>query len=745
MTERSAGSFRSNVPLSQSAAGEGGPLPPAEASASWADRRFALLLTGIVLLGLVCRAVILTDYLLHNPTAGAPVVDAKTYWDWAERIARGQLIQNVPFFSAPLYPYLLGLLRVLGGTLGLVYGLQMLADLATACLLACAARVRFGARVGLLTAALFVLLQEPASFALRILTCSLQLLLLAVTYLQLIRVQSHPSWRRHILLGAVVGLLCLSYPPALVLAVAIVPWLFWQSQRRPSAALRAALPLGIAALFVAPATLHNWYVSGTPFLIQSVTGVNLRQGNQPDSTGGYTPIPGTTTGREHLFEDVARQYAQATGKQDSWADIDRYYRKQVTDFWLSDPLRAVKLALRKAYLFLSFQNYADIYQSSPEITYGLNPWLRLTPLQVPWLIGPALLAFVFLLRRPVYYAPEWIMFLIPFVVVVVHWYTPRYRLPAVPVIVVTAAWAIERALHWRIRWRATVPTVVLLVGGVLLEPFNRAAGLDLPDPSNAFFNCAAGLAEQGKTEAAIQMWRMGLKVKPNDAVAHITLGDFLSSRGRDAEALAEFELAWKLHMNDPTLPGRIGKILFQQRKFVEADRVLTRAADCFPRDATLLGMLADTKKALGQNERAADLFTRALQLAPEDSRLRAAYAELLGRMQRWPQAEAEYARLVEATPNDPDLLRRLGIVQTQLGQLDAACASFERALALRPDQAPLLHDLGAVYLKQDRLAEAANCFRRALAINPAQEKSRLALQRVEQLQAERSTPIPQNP
>jgi tetratricopeptide (TPR) repeat protein len=726
--------------MSTSVEASAGAVLPSEAPRPWAERRFRAVLVVICLISVGCRALILTDYLLHNPSSIAPVVDARTYWDWAGRIARGELIQKVPFFSAPLYPYLLGLLRAFGGTLGLVYGLQMLADLATACVLARVARLRFGAATGLLAAALFLLLQEPASFSLRILTCSLQLLLLAVAYLQLVRVQADPAPHRLVLLGIALGLLCLSYPPAMILAVAVVPWLIWQSGHRARDVARAALPFGVAAVLIAPATLYNWHASGNLFLIQAVTGVNLRQGNQPGSNGSYTAIPNTSTGREQLFDDVARQYAHATGHPGSWADIDRYYRQQVFDFWRSDWRRAGRLALRKAYMFLTFRDYADIYQPSPEITNGLNPWLRLTPLQVPWLMGPALLGLILLLRRPVKYAPEGLMFLVPFVIVVVHWYTPRYRLPAIPVIVVVAAWVLARVLEWRSQWRVAIPAVALVLLGIIIGPVNHSAGLDLPDPTNAFFVCASGLAEQGKSEAAIQMWRKGLQVKPTDAVARVTLGDYLTGLGRAAEALPEYEQAWKLRMSDPAIPVRIGKLLFQQRQFAAADRVLTRAVNDFPTDATLLGMLADTKKALGQNERASELFTKALRLTPDDNRVRAAYAELLGHMRRWEEARAEYARLVAAAPDDFELLRRLGIVEVQVGELDAALATLGRAVALRPTDAGALHDLGATYLRQNRLDEAADCFRRAVAANPAQEKSRLALERVEQLRAERAAP-----
>ena len=78
-----------------------------------------------------------------------PINDARVYWEWAGDIAAGKLVLDHPFFSAPLYPYLLGGLRWLGGQLTSVYVLQMLADLAAVVLLGWTCRRRFGAGVAL--------------------------------------------------------------------------------------------------------------------------------------------------------------------------------------------------------------------------------------------------------------------------------------------------------------------------------------------------------------------------------------------------------------------------------------------------------------------------------------------------------------------------------------------------------------------------------------------------------------------
>jgi len=709
----------------------------------WSERHFYWVLGGIGLVGLIARLIILIDYLAHNPMAGAPLVDAQVYWDWAARVAGGQLIQNVPFFSAPLYPYLLGLLRAVGGTLTTVYVLQIIADLATAGLLAYAGRLRFGSRVGLLAAALFLLLQEPASFSLRVLTCSLQLLLLAATYLQLIRVQNRPSLGRHIGLGVAMGLLCLSYPPAVLLVVAVVPWLVWQSQRRAADWLRPAVSFGVAAALIAPATLHNYYVSGNLFLIQSVTAVNLRQGNQPNSDGGYTPIPNTSRGREDLFEDVRELYAKQTGKPGSWADIDRYYRNQVIDFWLSDPLRTIRLAARKFYMFLTARNYGDIYAPNPEIRSGLNPCLRLAPLPLPWLIGPALVGLFLLLKRPIRYGPEWMMFAIPLLVVVVHWYTPRYRLPALPVIVLLAAWAIERAWHWPIRWPVAGPVTGLLVAEIALGFVHEAAGFDLADPSSPLFNSAAALHRQGKVEEAIQLWRRALTLKPRDLEARTALGDVLLSLGRTEEAQAEFERALAINPTSKDLAGRVAKLLFAQGRYAQAEQVLTRVVEANPGDGRLLGMLADTRKVQGQVREACELFAQAVELAPDDAQLRSAYGNVLGDLGRWEEARVQYAHVVRIAPNDASAHHRLAIVEAQLEHYNKAVEHFSSALTLQPGNPQFWHDFGVLHIKMRRLDLAADCFKRALAISPSQEMSRELLERVEhELAREQARPKP---
>ncbi|MCP4593422.1 MAG: hypothetical protein GY842_22015, partial [bacterium] len=253
--------------------------------------------------------------------------------------------------------------------------------------------------------------------------------------------------------------------------------------------------------------------------IQSATAINLRQGNQPRSNGGYTAIPGTSAGRGELFEDVARQYETSTGHTAGWAEINRHYRRQVVDFWRADPVRTMNLVIAKVRFFLTARNYGDIYVPSAEVARGLASRLVLAPLPTAWLIGPALVGLVLLARHPVRHGPELMMFAIPFLLVAVFWYTPRYRLPAIPALVMAGAWALQRAAAWRTHWRTTISVCGALSLVAVMGAVNRVSEFDPVRSAELEAQLGAAAKDQGRHEDAAGHFSAALEIRPGFAQA----------------------------------------------------------------------------------------------------------------------------------------------------------------------------------------------------------------------------------
>ncbi len=686
-------------------------------------RSFFWILAAICAIGLVIRAAILTDYIRTNPLASVLINDSQVYWDWAGDIAEGRGRSDAPFLSSPLYPYLLGALRWMGGSLAAVYLFQSLSNLATACILAVVGRNRFGPVVGLLAAGLFLLLQEPASAALRILPTSLHFFLIAATWACLVRAHVRPSLGRTLLVGVCLGFLSLAYSlaysPAAILVIPAVAWLCWGAGRLPARVLHAATAAAAAAVVIAPATLHNWRAAQEFFLIQSGGGVTLRQGNCRESTGVYTPIPGVSTQRSLMHSDAARVYHEATGKPPTWKAVDNYYRDQAFREWRSDPPWAVNLAMRKLYMFLTACHYADIYQTAAEIAAGVNRRLLLTPLPTPWLIGPAVIGLILLLRSPLRHAPEWSLFLLPLLVVVVFWYSPRYRAPALPMIVVAAAFAAQAAFSGRRRLGRASAVLASLLLFASLPLVNQRLGLDLVDPTNASFNLGYALHREGKLQAAAEKFREGLRYKPGEKSMRIILGDILLDLGQIDQALIEYQHVQKQSPADAEILGRLANARLRNREISEARMLLMQALDLQPDQPSLIGLLARIEGSEGRLDQALELYSKSLRLAPDDVGTRAAYADLLERLGRLEEAKREFITVVLASPGDYEAIHRLGIACGRLGDLTQARAYLEQSLRIRADNAPVWHDLGVLYSSENLLDEAIRCFRKALQIDPA--------------------------
>ena len=684
---------------------------------SLVERRFWWLVTALCLLAALTRLLIISEYVAENPFASGPRVDAKVYWNWAGDIADGRMTQDVPFFSAPLYPYLLGLLRSLGGGLTSVCVIQSLLDLLTACILARVCRRRFGAASGLLAAGLFLFMQEPASFSLRVLTCSLQLTLLALTWDRLVAVQAKPTWGRRLAVGAAVGFLCLSYPPAMLLVPATGLWLFWQSQRRLTDALLAAVPAGLACLIIAPATLHNVIAGKSFFLIQGATAINLCQGNTPGADGTYTPIPNTTLGRENLFRDVARQYRLATGRTGTWNEIDRFYRDQVFAFWRSDPAGAAALAARKAYWFLTGRVYGDIYVPALEIGSGFADRLCLAPIHTAWLIGPAIVALVILLRRPIRYAPELLMFAIPFMLVTVFWYSPRYRMSALPLIIGLAAWALCEVARRRSHPVLSVAAVCALLLGVALGPINRARGFDTAEVPAPWYEVSVGVRfeETGDTVQARHHYERALQLCPGDPGALSHLAKLAFEEGRADEAVHLLKMAITVSPTIAWWHGNLGRALESQGRHEEAISAFEQALELDPALIDIHIDLGTIYSKLRQPDKAIEHWRAALKKDPAFLNAHFSLAMLFERTGRAAEAEAQYRSAAEAVPRNADARIKLFEFYVRFNRPRDGEAVLRDALIALPDNSQMQSALAWLYatVAQDDVRDGQEAVRLA--------------------------------
>lgn len=649
------------------------PESPPPLAESIRPRTWWLIVVVLIGVWLVLRLLILDEFLRVNPIAERPWLDAWVYWQAAGRMAEGRWTDGYPFLSAPLYPYLLGVIRSAGGSLVCVYTIQLIVHLLTAVLIAWATRLRFGMAAGLVATGLFLALTEPAVSSTRLLANTLQLLLVVIIWWRwAILEQKHRRWRDVVSVGALIGLFALSYPAAILLIPIYPLWLLLAERWTRAGLGKATAGCCSAILLVLPATIHNLAVSGELIPICANGGINLRIGNGPDSFGIGGTIPGVRPRREVMFDDAARVFERVHGRPGTWREIDVYFRTRALEYCRANPLRALSAVGMKLYMFVAARNYDEMMPTVVERVVGFGRRATLAPLATPWLMGMALIGLLVVLRHPVRYGPEWLLVLLPLIVVLLFFYTPRYRLPAVPLLCGLSGYAL---CHLR-RLRMATPLVVLVfLLPVPLWFINSYFGIDSPKLQQEHFAQAFSKAQSSVADSRVQaqefaeaerLYKVAIRLWPENPLPHRGLGCLYARQNRLEEAVSELREAIRLRSRNTPLHFHLYNALQLQGRYAEAVTTLDRATQLSPRAlqahlalAWLLATCPDEDIRDGQRAVRAAEQAQQLSSAPESDVLdvlAAAYAEL----NRFPEA-------VDVATRAAALARREGRVEEAVG------------------------------------------------------------------------------
>lgn len=288
------------------------------------------------------------DHPLHDFVFA--LVDSLYYHRQALAVARGDLLHDSPFFLAPLYPYLMGILYAqFGPSPDVVRGFQALLGAASCALLFAIGERLFDRRVALLAGLLLAVYPLHLYYTDLLLPTVLVLFLdLLLLYCLLGEVRA-PSLRGAATCGLLLGLATLAKSNALLLLPAFGGVWLWLQRGQPARmrALWCGVFTAAALASLAPATLHNWLVSGRFVLVTTSTGRNLWKGNGPIANGTH-PLG-------HPDPAELGMGSQLAGAADpvELVEQSRDYVRRTLDHVREHPAASLRLLGRKIVLFFN--------------------------------------------------------------------------------------------------------------------------------------------------------------------------------------------------------------------------------------------------------------------------------------------------------------------------------------------------------------------------------------------------------
>lgn len=363
--------------------------------------------------------------------------------------------------------------------------------------------------------------------------------------------------------------------PTLIFAA---PYLFLQNQWKPIKEkwkhfiLYSSLIISLPLLIVS----YQWLKFQEPiFSLQG--GVNLYIGNNATADGYTAEIP--KFGAGWTFEEVKHRLEVEKGKQLKWSDVDKHYRSLAIQFWLSEPIQAIKLTIKKIGYLLYWKeisNTFDIHQFIREFRW--SRWLLLVGW---WIIAPlAITGFVLSTTKkyrnsfPLLISLRWTVF--AFVVsMLVFFINARYRLPLVPLLIPYAALAVYSMVEYRNEKIQLLKFIPLLGFGFLMvwTNFNRYS-----DDHGSFgkMQMALALKEEGNYLQAEEKFIEAYRAQPDLPGVQYELSNLALLR-QDSIAARKWILGELKNANDPRNELNIATILAQLNELEVSKIILERA------------------------------------------------------------------------------------------------------------------------------------------------------------------------
>lgn len=707
-----------------------------------AEHFWALLIFGVAL---IVRLVYFYQVKANFPGWDSPTIDPLYHDLWAKQIASGNILGAGPFFRAPFYAYLLGLIySVFGPSLEAAKIIQHVIGALTCSVIFIFADRYFGRRAaltaGLISVFNWVLIYHEDELLLDSL-----LVLFSVSLIwTLMRAAETGSGRRFFVSGLVLGLACITRPNYLAFLPVVLLWLLALGKKEWRPAVRSfGLFTAGAAILILPVTARNYIVGHDKVLIASQGGINFYIGNNPQADGASAIMPEFgATWQYSDAEYLAKAESGRAGKEMKQSEVSSFYYRKGLEFVREQPLAWIGLTLKKLTLFW---NSFEI--SNNENLYFFRQFASITKILPPlfFIISPlSLLGLYFVLRMGQNHRLIGYFIVIYMLTVAAFFVNSRFRLPVLPLLIILASMAFWKSIDYLRNGSPKAKTTLLAgLAALFIITYVDFYGVSNESFAMSHFSLGNVYLKKGLKEKALEEYAKATGMAGCVPKAHLNRGVIYFSQSDNERAEAEFKLeiekcrnSAEAHNNLSVLERLRGN--HRQAYLHAREAVLLRPQYLEARvnEILVLRLLADTSEAFTAAQTLIEMF-------PEYAPGRYLMGQLLSERRRISEAEREFRAILTSEPVDvverydlstiyaaqtgyglrPERMQgmanfELGLLEVTKGRPEAALPYFKATTEILPDFADGWSNLALAYDHKGMYGEALQSFGKAIELEP---------------------------
>jgi len=248
----------------------------------------------------------------------------------------------------------------------------------------------------------------------------------------------------------------------------------------------------------------------------------------------------------------------------------------------------------------------------------------------------------------------------------------------------------------------------------------------------------------GIHEEAVACLVRAIKLDPNNADHHGTLGIIYDRQGNHEAAIAEHKKSVSIDPNDAMTHVNLGITFKHQKDFDAAAAEYREALRIDPRCAEAHAGLASIHYNQLDLDRTEEEYKEAVSIDPNDARVHCNLGGLYQLQGMLVEAQEEYKKALKINPNFAFARYKWGTAYLSayrgVGKpgnpvyLDAAVEQFQTALRLNPDDVEARYDLVAAYKAQGKLDLAVAECQEILSLKPNADGAHFALGRAYEAQ-----------